>query len=73
MSTKEERMAQFEQWHENLLVKRNKVVKAQKAFIKGSSSVGQHAALNARLVTLHNLLMLSNQWEDLLTPAKREV
>ena len=66
-------MAQSEQWNEDLIVEWNEVVKAQEALVKESSSVGLHAALKARLVTLHYLLMQYEQLEDLLTPTRKEV
>ena len=34
MSTKEEKMAQSEQWYEALLIERNKVLEAQEALIQ---------------------------------------
>ena len=47
MSTNDVRVAQFEQWFEDLLVERNETLKAYEALVKDSSSVGLHAALKA--------------------------
>ena len=48
-------------------------MKAQEPLVKDSSSMGLHATLKARLVSLHDLLMQYEQLEDLLAPARKEV
>ena len=49
MGTKEEKMAQAEQWYEALLITKDEVLEAQITLIQNSSSTSLHTALKMPL------------------------
>ena len=73
MSTKAEKEALYEQWHEDLLVERNETLKAHTALVKNSSSAELNEALQARLTKLLELHRRSDNWKDLLSAEAVEV